>query len=589
MNQAIVFFTLGLALILFAWGKIRHDFVALIALFIVTVTGVISSIEAFEGFGHPAVITVASVLIIGRALQRSGLADLLSQLVARIGSNFLLQITLLCTITAVISSFMNNVGALAVMMPVALQIAAQGNHSPSSLLMPIAFASLLGGMTTLIGTPPNVIIATIRADITGEAFGMFQFTPVGFFVMAAGLAFVALIGWRLLPVRSPQNSDQDIFHIDDYITELQIPPESKLVGITIAQIRDISKTDITLLGIVRQKRRIHAPAPDEELLENDILIIETDTEDLKKFIDNSGAVLLGGKKFRMDARGSTEIVLAEAVIMNDSPLIGQSAASLRMRTRYNLNLLAISRRETKLRKRLDRVIFKAGDVVLLQGRRHMLFDMINTMKCLPLAKRTLDIGNQRKLFLSLGIFSASILLVVSGLLPVQVAFSMAAVAFVLTGLLPLGDFYTAVDWPVIVLLGAMIPVGQALETTGGATFIASQILRLGENLPGWAMLTIIFIITMFLSDIINNAATVVLMAPIGISVAVGINVSVDPFLMAVAIGGSCAFLTPIGHQSNTLVMGPGGYKFTDYWRMGLPLDILIVLIGIPLLLFFWPL
>ncbi|MFW5879235.1 MAG: SLC13 family permease [bacterium] len=589
MDQGIVFAALCLSLVLFAWGKIRHDFVAFIALFIVSVTGIVPPDEAFRGFGHPAVITVASVLIIGFALERVGVVDFLGQQVSRVGENFFLQLVSLCFITAVSSAFINNVGALAIMMPVAISLARKGGYSPSLVLMPIAFASLLGGMTTLIGTPPNIIIATIRTDLTGEAFGMFQFTPVGIIVAITGTLFITLLGWRLMPVRSTQQSNKDLFRIDDYITEVRVVRESAIRGITVAEIRKKTESDVNLLGMVRQKRRIHAPSPDMILKVNDILIIETDAEDLKTFVQNSGVKLVGGKKFRADAHGSKDIELAEAVIMKDSPLIGESAVTLSMRTRYGLNLLAVARRETKIRKRLDHVTFKSGDVVLFEGRSHMLHDMIKTMKCLPLAKRELRIGYEKKLVASLGIFGFSIILVVSGLLPVQLSFAIAAVVFVLTGFVPLKDVYNVIDWPVIVLLGAMIPVGQALKTTGGAQMIASQILHLGESLPAWAVLAVILVATMLMTDIINNAATVVLMAPIAVSVAGGIDASIDSFLMAVAVGGSCAFLTPIGHQSNTIVMGPGGYKFTDYWRMGLPLDILIILIAVPLILFFWPL
>lgn len=588
MTHTIVFFSLGLALVLFAWGKIRHDFVALITLFLLTVSGIISSSDAFSGFGHPAVITVASVLIIGSAFERSGVIDLLGQIVSKIGNNLILQIASLSAITAAASAFMNNVGALAIMMPVAIFLARKGGNSPSLVLMPIAFASLLGGMTTLIGTPPNIIIATIRSNHTGQAFGMFQFTYAGFFIAIAGILFITFLGWRLIPVRSSRKSTEDLFKIDDYITEVQINRESKIRGINIAEVREKTESEITILGIVRQNRRIHAPSPDEILKVNDILIIETDAADLKNFMNNSGVKLVGGKKFRIDARGSKNIEIAEAVVMNDSPLIGESAASLTMRSTYGLNLLAVARRETKITRRLDHVIFQPGDVLLLQGRSHMLHETIDSMNCLPLAKRGLRLGYEKKIILSLGIFVLSIILVVLRLLPVQVSFGMAAVAFVLSRLLPVKEVYKSIDWPVIVLLGAMIPVGNALETSGGAELIASQLLNIGNNLQPWVMLTIVLVVTMFLSDIINNAATVLLMAPIGISIATGINASIDPFLMAVAIGGSSAFLTPIGHQSNTLVMGPGGYKFFDYWRMGLPLEILIVVISIPLIMFFWP-
>ncbi len=584
----IVFITLLFVLALFIWGRIRHDFVAFIALFALVVSGIVKPAEAFIGFAHPAVITVAAVLIIGKALEYSGLIDLLGKWVMKVGKGLLLQIIVLSLLVAVASAFMNNVGALAIMMPIAIHMARKSGNPPSYILMPIAFASLLGGMTTLIGTPPNIIIATFRADATGEAFGMFSFSPVGVVLAIAGIAFVSLLGWRLLPQRQSQKSDADLFDIDDYITELEVTKDSKIKGKTIEELYKTSDADVQILGLVRNNKRIHAPDPEEVLQHKDILIIETEAADLEKFLDDSGLKLVGGKKFRKDAEGSKKIAINEAVVMSGSSLIGRSAAELRMRSRYGINLLAVARREQKIHRRLDHVVFRVGDVLLLQGREHMLNDTINAIGCLPLAQRGLRIGYKTRIPLALGVFITSVILVVAGLLPVQISFAMAAVVLVLSGVLPVKDMYTSIDWPVIVLLGAMIPVGTALETTGGAASIAGFIFDVGGSMPTWAILTIILVVTMFLSDIINNAATVVLMAPIAISVANALGYSIDPFLMAVAIGGSCAFLTPIGHQSNTLVMGPGGYKFGDYWRMGLPLEVIIVLIGIPMILLVWP-
>jgi len=588
-NQLIVFSTLIVLLGLFAWGRIRHDFVALIGLFILVIAGIISHTEAFTGFGHPAVITVAAVLVIGKALENSGLIDVLGKLVMKVGNNLIVQIVILCSIVAVASALMNNVGALAVMMPVAIHIAKKSGNSPSSLLMPIAFASLLGGMTTLIGTPPNIIVATFRGDEFGKAFGMFSYTPVGFGVAVVGILFISLLGWRLLPKRTSKKSGKELFDIEDYITELKVTKDSKVKGKTLKECIHISKEEMQILGLVRAKKRIHAPGYTETLKTNDIIIIETDAGSLKSIINNTGLKLAGSKQFRKDAEGSKDIELVEAVINDKSSLIGHTAASIKMRSKYGINLLAVARRDKKIRSRLDKIRFKAGDVILLQGRAHMIDDILSTIGVLPLAARELKIGYQKRIAFSVGIFLTSIILVVTRLLPVQIAFSIAAVVMVLSRLLPLKEVYSTIDWPIIVLLGAMIPVGRSLETTGGADLIASQILLMGNLLPAWAILGIILIVTMFLSDIINNAATVVLMAPISINVAYGLGASIDPFLMAVAVGGSCAFLTPIGHQSNTLVMGPGGYKFSDYWRMGLPLEILIVIFGVPLILLFWPL
>ncbi|MGF1635974.1 MAG: SLC13 family permease [Cyclobacteriaceae bacterium] len=589
MNYYIVFITLGITLILFVWGRIRHDFVALIALFILVVAGVIDPTTAFEGFGHPAVITVAAVLVIGKALEHSGLIDILGKWVMKVGQNLVVQILLLSGLVAFASAFMNNVGALAIMMPIAIHMAKKNGNPISYILMPVAFASLLGGMTTLIGTPPNIIIAAFRGAETGKAFNMFDFAPVGIVLTIAGILFISLLGWRLLPQRLSRKSDEDQFNIDDYITEVEVTEECKIVDKQLDALGEVTQVDLHILGLVRNNNRIHAPRASEVLQVGDIIILETDADELKTFLEDTGVKMVGDKKFRKDAENSKNIVITEAVVMADAQLIGRTAAAMRLRSRFGINLLAVARREQKIHRRLDHVIFRTGDVLLFQGREHMLNDTINSLGCLPLAPRSLRIGYKTKIPMALAIFGAAILLVVTGLLPVQIAFSIAAVAMVLTGLLPVKDVYTSINWPVIVLLGAMIPVGTALETSGGAEKIASMVLSLGNSFPPWAMLTIILVITMFLSDIINNAATVVLMAPIAISVAKGLGFSVDPFLMAVAIGGSCAFLTPIGHQSNTLVMGPGGYKFTDFARLGLPLEVLIVIISIPLIMIVWPL
>jgi di/tricarboxylate transporter len=589
MDHHLVFGVLVLVLLLFAWGRIRHDLVAIIALCILVVAGIIDPENAFNGFGHPAVITVAAVLVIGKALEFSGVVDLLGKWVMKLGKNLLLQIFVLSVIVAVASAFMNNVGALAIMMPVVIHMARKSGNPPSYILMPIAFASLLGGMITLIGTPPNIIIATFRGDEVGEPFGMFAFSPVGFGVAIAGIAFITLAGWRLIPRRAAKKSDNELFDIDDYITEVEVVKDSKIKGKRISEIASVSKTDVQILGLVRDEKRIHAPDPEETLQLKDIIIIETDAEELKTFIKDTGLILVGGKKFRKDAEGSDKIAIREAIVMSDSSLLGNTAASLRMRSYFGINLLAVARRERKIHRRLDHVVFQIGDVLLLQGREHLMSDTITSMGCLPLVRRGLRLGYKTKIPLALGIFLSAIVLVVSGLLPVQVAFTMAALVLVLTRILPLKELYTSINWPVIVLLGAMIPVGTALETSGGAELIAGVVLDLGNSMPPWALLAIVLVVTMFLSDVINNAATVVLMAPIAIGVAKGLGFSVDPFLMAVAVGGSCAFLTPIGHQSNTLVMGPGGYKFTDYWRMGLPLEVIIVAIGVPLIMWVWPL
>lgn len=583
----MVFLLLASALILFIWGKIRYDFIALAILFVLSILRIIPVEDTFSGFGHPAVITVAAVMIVSQGLQNSGLIDLIARWLEKIGKNNLLQTVVLCAVTGIASAFMNNVGAIAIMMPVAIKLSNKNNNPPSHILMPLAFSSILGGMMTLIGTPPNIIISTFRNNAIGSPFKMFDFMPVGIFITIVGIAFVSIIGWQLLPKRKAQNGPGELFNIDDYITEVRVLKNSNYRGKKLGDIKKAKNFDINILGLIRNKRRIHTPELSEELKVNDILIFEADSENLKEFTDITGFKLLGGKQFRKDAAGSKDISNREVVVINGSKILGKTASDLNLRSRYGINLLAVARADQQIKQRLDHIKFQVGDVLLLQGRTQVLDETISNIGCIPLEERGLRIGYQKRIIMALSIFIAAITIAATGILHVSLSFSIAALLLVLTGIIPFRDVYKDIDWAIIILLGAMLPVGTALELSGGANTIAEIIMSWGTGIPLWLMLAIIMSITMLLSNVINNAATAVLMAPIGIIIAQNTGVSVDSFLMSIAIGASSPFLTPIGHQSNTLVMAPGGYKFSDYWRMGLPLQILIIVIAIPIIMLVW--
>jgi di/tricarboxylate transporter len=589
MEKEIVFGILILAIGLFAWGKLRYDLVAIICLLLLVATGMIPADESFSGFSHPAVITVAMILIVSHGLSKSGLIEWIARWMMEKELSFILQLAVLCSMVSLASAFMNNVGALAMTIPLVIHLAKKSGHSPSSYLMPIAFASLLGGMITLIGTPPNIIISTFRESHSGEGFGMFSFAPVGLGLTLIGLLFIVLGGWRLVPKRNPQDADTNKFNLDDYITEVMVIEGSKLKDEPRNKIHEFTKGNIQVLNTIRNRQMIYAPGRNFIFKEKDILTIQGDPSDIKEFIDESNTELVGKEKGRPKTKDSEEISLVEAVVMGNSGIIGRTASNMNMSFRYGVNLLAISRSDQKIRKRIDHVEFRVGDVLLVQGESDKIDEALDRMGCIPLADRGINLGKPKKILMALSIFGLSLFLIIAGIFPVQIAFTLAALLIILFKIIPLRDIYTSIDWPVIILLGALLPLGTALETSGGATWIAEKILILKDSLPPWFILGLILVLTMFLSDIINNAATVVLMAPIALSVASGMGVNSDPFLMAVAVGGSCAFLTPIGHQSNALVMGPGGYSFTDYLKLGAPLEVLIVLIGTPLILFFWPL
>lgn len=587
--ELAVFVTLGLTLALFVAGPWRYDLVAVGAALALAVLGIIPGERLFLGFGHPAVITVAAILVVSRGLQGSGVVEVMAGWLYRVGDRTTVQLLALCGLVAVASAFMNNVGALALFLPVAVRLARNSGVPPSVLLMPLAFASLLGGMVTLIGTPPNIIVATFREEVTGVSFAMFDFAPVGVGVTVAGVAFIALLGWRLLPPREGNGEGDDLFSIQEYMTEVRIPEGSPLEGKPLAEVGASTEGEATVVALVRGDHRVPAPSSRDLLRVGDVLVLQAGSDALGELADGRRFELVGRGEPHEEFLTSDDVSLMEVVVRPDSPLVGRSAASLNLRLREGVNVLAVARRGSRLTRRLGKVTFEAGDVLLLQLRSAGIQESLDRLGCLPLARRELRMGQPRRIATAVVLFAGALALTVLGILPVTVAFTLAALVMVLVKLVPLPDLYRSVDWPVIVLLAAMIPVGEALESTGGAARIAGWILASGGVLPPAGAVGLLLVGTMFLSDVVNNAAAVVLMAPIAITVAAGLGASPDPFLMAVAVGGSSAFLTPIGHQSNILVMGPGGYRFGDYWRMGLPLEVVTLLVALPLILWAWPL
>ncbi len=592
MDELIVFAVLAVALALFVWGKWRYDVVALLALLVLAVAGIVPASDAYLGFGHPAVVTVAAVLILSKALQDSGVVDVVAKCYARIPSIPILRILSLSGITAFASAFMNNVGAVSLLMPVTIRVAKRDRQLPSRYLLPVAFASLLGGMVTLIGTPPNIIISNFRRDEAGVAFQMFDFALVGVGVALVGIAFMALFGRRLIPARRARLALGDTLHIEEYMTELRVPEDSRFVGSQVRDLEELAEEDVAIVGMLRRGEVYVAPSSSEVIDADDILIVEADADDLRLFVDSSGFVLVGSRDIRADVDKtltSDEVLVVEAIVIPESSASGKSARELHLHATYDVNLLGISRRGTRLARRLGSIEFLPGDVLLLQGRTDSVQAALTRLELLPLAERDLSIGQKRRPLFPVAVFGAAVLLSAFGVIPIQISFVAAAAVLLLTRFLTLQPLYRSIDWPVIVLLGAMIPVGEALQTTGGAERIAIFIADMSGSLPAWTALGIVLVTTMLLSVIINNAAAVVVMAPIGIAVATTLGMNSDPFLMAVAIGASSAFLTPIGHQSNTIVMGPGGYHFSDYLRLGFPLSLLIVVVAIPLILWAWPL
>lgn len=616
-DQLIVFAVLAATLGLFVWNRWRYDVVAVGALLVVTLAGIVPPEKAFMGLGHPAVITVAAVLVVSRGLLNSGVVDSLARHLTKVGDRPWAQVLLLSAIVALCSGFMNNVGALALFMPVAVWMSRQSGRSPSYLLMPLAFGSLLGGTLTLIGTPPNIIIAGYRREVGETPFRMFDFLPVGLAITVAGLLLIGLL-WRLIPRRENQGSDQELFEISAYLTELKVPDGSKYAGRTLHDLIVAGGDDaeVAVIALVRSGHYQPMPSTYEVLHSDDVLLVEADSDSLKSFLDKTHLTLAAEADSKAQAqekaeqdeqatkRGASdkphtagdsgsdrhgERALVEAIVTPGSSLVGTTATGLALRERHGVNVLAVARQGQRLRQRLSNIRYAAGDILLLQAREEQLQPILNNLGCLPLASRGLRITAPRQVWLASGIFATALALIALGMVPAAIALVGAALVMVLAGLVPSGEIYKSIDMSVIVLIAAMLPIGEALETTGGSRLIADALLNIGQAAPPAATVAILMAGVMLLSNVVNNAAAAVLAAPVAISLSRGMEASADPLLMAVAIGASCAFLTPIGHQSNTLVMAPGGYRFGDYWRLGLPLSILVLLVAVPVILWVWPL
>ena len=587
-QQILVFAVLGATMVAFVWGRWRYDLVAVTALLAAVFLGLVPSEHAFSGFGHPAVITVAAVLIISRALQSSGVVDGLANILARTRHTTTLQIGANNLVTALFSGFMNNVGALALMLPVALRNCSRSHCRPSMLLMPLSFASLLGGLVTLVGTPPNIIIATFRADAVGEPFRMFDFAPVGLPVALVGLAFITFIGWRLLPRNEASDAARDDrFHIDRYVSQATVPADSELVGSLVRRIERVCSNEVSVMAIIRGRRRILAPDGHERLEADDILLLEGDADALQPLFDAPGLVHVGADQVELNELETGQVRMIEVVVMPGAAIEGSSMRGLKMHEHFGINLLAMSRQGGAPVTRLGSVRFKVGDVLLLQGDRDTLREELSTLGCLPLRGRGLKLRVRRRAMLPVATFAAAIAASAFGLLPIQIAFVAAVAVLLLSKVLTLGEAYRSVEWPIIVLLGALIPVGESLQTSGATQLIAQTMMQSAGGLSVVWILVALMVVSMVLADLVHNSPTAILMAPIALALSVAFDMSPDAFLMAVAVGAASPYLTPVGHQSNTLVMGPGGYRFGDYWRMGLPLDVVIVAVAVPMIMWVW--
>ncbi len=588
-HQILLFTLFGAVFGLLLWGKFRYDMVAFAALMVAVVLGLVPAKDAFAGFGHPATLVVALVLVVSAGLVRSGAVFLITRTLVDSTRSLGAHIAIMGGVGGILSAFMNNVAALALLMPVDIATARKAGRSPGLSLMPLSFGTILGGMVTLIGTPPNIIIASIREDSLGEPFRMFDFAPVGGVAAIAGLAFVALIGWRFIPNRDSGVGKDPMAELSPYISELSIPNDNKIIGQRLREVIVVAeKADVAILGLVRDGKRRFGTGRNLELKAADILVLEASPDALDEFRSTLKLDFAPEGHAIEDAIGEG-VSLVEMVVPEGSRIAGRTAQAIGLSWRKRTVLMGIARRGKRITQRLRQTQIEAGDILLLLTPSETSEDVVDWMGGLALADRGLAVTRDRKTWLAIAFFAGAVIAASLGIIYLPIALGLVVIAYVLAKIMPLNEIYDHIEWPVVVLLGSMIPLGAALEASGGTELIANSLVSLTQGWPAWLILTVLMVVTMTLSDVLNNTATAIVAAPIGIQMAQSLGVNPDPFLMAVAVAASAAFLTPIGHKNNTLILGPGGYGFGDYWRMGLPLEIIVIAVSIPTILVVWPL
>ncbi|QFG35122.1 di/tricarboxylate transporter [Paracoccus pantotrophus] len=588
MPQLLAVLILCAMMVLFVWGRLRYDVVAMIALLASLVAGTVKPDEAFRGFSDDIVIIVGSALVVSAGISRSGVIEaVMRRMLGRLRALRWQLLVLVGSVTG-LSALVKNIGALAMLMPAALKMARRSGHSPSAYLMPMAFGSLLGGLITLVGTSPNIIVSRVREQMTGQPFTMFDYAPVGLGLSLVGLVFL-LFAHRLLPRdRRATASLSEAVNISDYHTEATVPEGADIVGMTVGDYLGAVDGEVAVTGLIRGDVRRAVTLPDTVIRVGDTLLLRGEPNALERAVTKLGMELTRQDAAAEEGLPADQIGVIEAVIAPASLLVGQSVGRIALFDQHGVNLIAISRAGHRMTQRLSQTVLAAGDVLLVQGPIDRLPERMRVLGLLPLAERHIRLGGVRKQLLPVLILTVAMAATAAGLVPVAIAFFAAAVLMILTGTISAEEAYEAIEWPILVMLGALIPVSEALQKTGVTELLGAWLSQAAMGLPVWGAVTLILVAAMAVTPFLNNAATVLVMAPIAATFASELGYRPDAFLMAVAVGAGCDFLTPIGHQCNTLVMGPGGYRFGDYARLGAPLSVLVVLTGVPLILMVWP-
>lgn len=595
----LVLSILAAAIVLFASEKLRVDLVAMLVLLTLLLTGLLTTDEAFSGFANPAVVTVWAIYIVSASLTHTGIADVMGTHLGRIAGTSerrLILVTMLAVGT--MSAFMNNIGATAVLLPVVIGLGRKAKVMPSKLLIPLAFGSLLGGVTTLIGTPPNILASIALSDAGLTPFSLFDFTPMGIIILCSSIVYMMLVGRHLLPsyvdtthVAQPEETTDltTEYRINDYLVELHVLPGSPLVGKTIVETRLGEEYDLTVMGMMRDGRLRLGVLPNAHVKPGDILFTRGEPNQLLDVSQKIGVTV--SSDGMLDARdlNSQEAGIAEIVVSQKAKFIGQTLRQIDFRGRYGLTVLAIWREERPIRGGVFDEPLRLGDTLLVHGRRERIEALRHDISFLVLNAPDHHQFRLHKAPLNMFIFVSMIALVGFGVLHISVAAVLGAMLTVLTGCLNMDEAYQSIEWKSVFLIAGMLPMGVAMEKTGTALYLSEQIIGVVGGFGPLGVLVGLFVLTTILTAFMSNAAAAVLVAPIAIQTAVSLNIDPRSFVMGIAIAASNSFVTPIGHQSCVLVYGPGGYRFFDFAKVGLPLTILIWVLMLIFLPIFFPL
>lgn len=588
---ALVLTILGVAIVLFASERIRVDVVSMMVLLALLLTGILDAEEAFSGFSNPAVITVWAIYIVSDGLFRTGVADFIGQRIMRVAGRQEARLVAVIMFTVgVMSAFMNNIGATAVLLPAVIAIGRRAKIPASKLLIPLAFGSLLGGVTTLIGTPPNLLVSAALLEAGFEPFSLFDYTPMGLIVMISGIVYMVVAGRHLLPTRvaAGEGSLTGTYRLRSYLTELTVNEDSPLIGRTIVETRLGEEYDLTVMGVMREGRVRLGVLPNAHVRAHDVLLVKGAIEQIFRVQREIGVEIDPQHRLSELDLTSPEAAVAEVVVSQWADFIGKTLKEIDFRGRFGLTVLAIWHQEEAIVGRLGEVPLRLGDVLLIQGRRDRIDFLGRDDSFLVLGPVATEKRRTRKAPVALVIFGLMIILVSTGSLHISGAAVLAAVLMVLFGCLSQDEAYDAIEWQSVFLIAGMLPMGIAMAKTGTATFLSDMIINLVGDLGPRAIMIGLFVLTTVITEFMSNAAAAVLIAPIAISSAATLGIEPYAFVMGVGIAASNSFLFPIGHQASVLVYGPGGYRFADYTRVGLPLTLLIWLLLIIFLPIFWP-